>query len=108
MWVLGLGYDRDTNISFSNQFQFKKSHRYGEIKRLLIEKGYNIKPSLRINTLLIKLMLKKNNLVMTLLFLIFLLTPKFNSDPTVDFIKNIISNNDIEEKSTLKGIIESD
>ena len=53
-------------------------------------------------------MLKKNNLVMTLLFSeFFLLAPTFKSDLAVNFIKNIIFNNDIEEKSTLKRIIES-
>ena len=53
-------------------------------------------------------MLKKNNLVMTLLFSeLFLLAPTFESDLAVNFIKNIIFNNDIEEEFSLKRIIES-
>ena len=36
-----------------------------------------------------------------------LLPPTFESGIAVNFIKNIISNNDIEEESTLKRIIES-
>ena len=33
--------------------------------------------------------------------------PMFNSDLAINFIKNMISNNDIEEESTLKRIIKS-
>ena len=36
-----------------------------------------------------------------------LLAPTFESDLAVNFIKNIISNNNIEEEYTLKWIIES-
>ena len=36
-----------------------------------------------------------------------LLVPTFENDLSVSFIKNIISNNNIEEESTLKRIIES-
>ena len=36
-----------------------------------------------------------------------LLAPTFISDQAVKFIKNIISNNGLEEDSTLKGIIKS-
>ena len=49
-------------------------------------------------------MLKKNNLVMILLFLTMFY---FNSDVAINFIKNIIYNNNIEEKSILKRITES-
>ena len=38
---------------------------------------------------------------------IFLLLPNIDSDLAVNFIKNIISNNNIKEDSTLKRIIES-
>ena len=47
-------------------------------------------------------MLKKKNLVMISFFL-----PAFDSNVAVNFIKNIISDNNIEEESTLKIMIES-
>ena len=49
-------------------------------------------------------MLKKNNLVIILPFLTMYY---FNSDVAINFIKNTIYNNNIEEKSILKRITES-
>ena len=53
MYCFGIGYDRETKINPSNQFKFKKLRNCDELKRLLNEKGYNIKSILRMNTLLI-------------------------------------------------------
>ena len=52
IYIIGLSYDRDTRINLSSQFQFKKTHKYGERKILLIEKVYKMKCILQINTIL--------------------------------------------------------
>ena len=52
MNCIGISYDREANINPSGQFQFKKSCKRGELKRLLNEKGYKMKSILRMNTIL--------------------------------------------------------
>ena len=50
---------------------------------------------------------KEKKLVMTFLFEKCLLAPMCNNDLAVNYIKNIISKNALEEESTLKRIIKS-
>ena len=52
MYFIGLGYDRETNISPSSQFQFKKSRKCKKLIRLLNEKVCKMKSILWMNILL--------------------------------------------------------
>ena len=52
-------------------------------------------------------MLKENNLVMIFFSKDILLASTFKRDISINFIKNIISNNNVGEESTSKIIIES-
>ena len=99
MYCFGIGYDRETKINPSNQFKFKKLRNCDELKRLLNEKGYTM-------NLLMNSNVEKKEFSNDIAFLKkLLLVPMFNSDLAVNFIKNIISKNDLEEESTLKKII---
>ena len=53
MYYIGLGYACETKINPSSQYQYKKSRKCKELKRLLKEKMYEIKSILRINTQLL-------------------------------------------------------
>ena len=51
MHCIGLGYDHKNNIiNPSSQFNYKKSRKCKELRRLLNEKSYKMKSILRINT----------------------------------------------------------
>ena len=77
-------------------------------KRLLNDNVNKMKSTIRINNLLMNSNVKENSFSNDIHFSKnVLLTPMFESDLAVNFLKNIISNNNIEEESTLKRIIES-
>ena len=83
--IIGLDYYRETKINPSSQFQFKNHVCW-------MKKGYKIKSIYK----------------WTLYWWIIMLMKKtFNSGQAVNFAKNIISKNELEEESTLKKIIES-
>ena len=108
VYYIGLDYDRETNINPSSQFTLKKPRNCKELKVLLNEKGYKMKSILSMNTLLMNNNIEEQEFSNDIAFSkIVLLTPTFNSDQVINFIKNIIFENGLEEKSTLKGIIES-
>ena len=50
MHCIGLGYDHKNKINPSSQFNYKKSRKCKELRRLLNEKSYKMKSILRINT----------------------------------------------------------
>ena len=108
VYYIDLDYDRETNINPSSQFTLKKPRNCKELKVLLNEKGYKMKSILSMKTLLMNNNIEEQEFSNDIAFSkIVLLTPTFNSDQVINFVKNIIFENGLEEKSTLKGIIES-
>ena len=108
MYFISLGVHRDTKIDPLTQFQFKKKRKYAELNRLLIQKVYKMKYILQINTLLMNSNVEEwdfsNNISSSTNVL---LPPNIDSNLAVNFIKNIIFNNNIKGDSTSKRIIES-
>ena len=86
----------------------KKTHKYCKLIRILNEKVYKMKSIVRINTLLMNSIVKEkyfHNIIPFPRNLLLLST--LESDLSVNVIKNILSNHNIEQESTLKRIIES-
>jgi len=108
MYFIGLGVHRDTKIDPLTQLQFKKKRKYAELNRLLIQKVYKMKSILQINTLLMNSNVEErdfsNNISSSTNVL---LLSNIDSNLAVNFIKNIIFNNNIKGDSTSKRIIES-
>ena len=103
MYFNGLSNARDTNINPSSRFHFKKSRKFCELKILLNEKVYKMKSVVRINTLLINSNVEEKEFSNDIPFSKnMLLVPTFETYLASNFIKNIISNNNIEEESTLE------
>ena len=109
VYYIDIGYDRETKINPSSQFKFKKSRKCMELKILLNKMNYKIKSFLRINTLLMSNNVKEQKINNDIVFLKnVLLVLTLNSYQAVNFMKNILSKNDLEDEYTLKIIIESE
>ena len=81
--------------------------RLTELNRLLNEKVNKMKSSLVMNNLLKNSFIEENDFSNDISFSTIESLPKTNnSSITINFIKNIILNNDIEEDSTIERIIE--
>ena len=103
VYYIDLDYDRETNINPSSQFTLKKPRNCKELKVLLNEKGYKMKSILSMKTLLMNNNIEEQEFSNDIAFSkIVLLTPTFNSDQVINFIKNIIFENGLEENYTLK------
>ena len=108
MNCIGLGVDRDTKINPSTQFKFKKKRICAELNRLLIQKVYKMKSILQINISLVNGNVEETEFSNDISFSTNLFLPtNITSDLAVNFIKNIIFNNNIKEDSVFKRIIES-
>ena len=108
MYFIGLGVHRDTKIDPLTQLQFKKKRKYAELNRLLIQKVYKMKSILQINTLLMNSNVEERDFSINISSSTnVLLLSNIDSNLAVNFIKNIIFNNNIKGDSTSKRIIES-
>ena len=108
VYFIGLGNDCDTTINPSSQFHQKKQRKCCENVRLLNEKVYKMKSIIQINIRLINNIVEEREFSHDIPFSRnILMVPTVGSDLDVNFIKNIISNNNIEDESTFKRIIQS-
>ena len=102
MYFFGLGVDRDTQINSSTQFKFKfiQKRKRVEVSRLLIQKVYTMRSILQINTSLTNSNIEEqfNNDISFSTNI--LLPPNIDSGLAINFINNIISNNNIKKDST--------
>ena len=90
IYFIGLGVQGDIIINPSTQFQYKKKRKSTELNRLLQQK------------------VNKEELDNDRTFSQNVLpTSTLDNDLTLNFIKNIILNNDVKEDSTIEMIIDS-
>ena len=107
IWYIGLGYDRSFPINLSTQFNHKNPRKCAELNRLLNEKVNEMKSILVINNVLKDRFINENDVSNKVSFTTNESLPKTtDSSITINFIKNIILHNDIEEDSTIERIIE--
>ena len=98
MYYIGLGYDYVHNINPSSKFKFNKLHKCKELKLLLNETCYRMESILRINTLLMNNNVEDQDYTNDIAFSKhILLVPTLKYDEAVNFIKNILSKNNLEE-----------
>ena len=107
VWYIGLGEHRSFKINPSSQFHHKKPRKCAELNRLLIENVNKMKSILMINNVLNKSYNEDNDFSNDISFTTNeCLSKTTDSSITINFIKNIIKNNNVEEDSTIERIIE--
>ena len=105
MYYVGLGIIRETKINPSSQFEYKKTRKYKELKSLLKDKYYKMRWILQINTQLLNNNIGEQEFRNDIAFpQNVILIPTLNSDQTINFVKTILSKNDLEDDSSLKVI----
>ena len=98
MYYIGPGYDHETKINSSSQFNYKKSQKCNELKRLLNEKSYKMKSIVQIITQSLYNNVEYHEFSNHIIFSkTVLLTPPLNNNQNVNFVKNILSKNDLED-----------
>ena len=98
MYYIGLGYDRETKINSSSQFNYKKSQKCKELKRLLNDKSYKMKSIVQIITQSLYNNVENHEFNNHIIFSkTVLLTPPLSNNQNVNFVKNILSKNDLED-----------
>ena len=107
-YCIDLDHDCDTTITPSSRSTTKKTRTFCEIVRLLNEKVCKMKSIAQINTRFMHSIVEErefsNDIPCSRNLLI---TPMLESYLAVNYIKNIIPNNNIKDDSTLKRTIES-
>jgi len=107
MFYIGLGVESEIITNPSTQFNYKKPRKSAELNRLLQSKVNKMKSILQLNNSLMRSIVEEEELNNDMTYTENILpTSTNNNDLTLNF-KNIISNNDIKEDTTLQLIIDS-